>query len=42
MTNAYEGRIPDWDNAGLLPPFLGNPVSPDRSPYRVSLSDTMV
>ena len=43
MTNAYAGRIPDWNNAGLLPPFLGNPASPrDRSPYRASLSETMV
>ena len=44
MTNAYEGRrIPDWNNEGLLPPFLGNPDSPrDRSPYRASLSETMV
>ena len=42
MTNAYAGRIPDWNSAGLLPPFLGNPASPDRSPYRASLSDTMV
>ena len=42
MTNAYAGRIPDWDNAGLLPPFLDNPASPDRSPYRASLSETMI
>ena len=43
MTNAYAGRIPDWNNAGLLPPFLGNPASRrGRSPYRASLSETMV
>ena len=42
MTNAYAGRIPDWNNAGLLPPFLDNPASPDRSPYRASLSETMI
>ena len=43
MANAYAGRIPDWDDSGLLPPFLDNPASPrDRSPYRASLGETMV
>ena len=43
MSNAYAGRIPDWDDSGLLPPFLDNPASPsDRSPYRASLSETMI
>ena len=43
MTNAYAGSIPDWNNSGLLPPFLDNPTSPhDRSPYRALLSETIV
>ena len=43
MTNAYAGRIPNWDDSGLLPPFLDNRASPrDRSPYRASLSETVV
>ena len=43
MTNAYAGRVPDWNDSGLLPPFLDNPASPrDRSPYRASLGDTMI
>ena len=43
MTNAYAGRVPDWNDSGLLPPFLDNPASPrDRSPYRVSLGETMI
>ncbi len=33
-------RIPDWNRAGVLPPFIpSRPVSQDRSPYRVTLSD---
>ena len=43
MTNAYAGSIPDWDDSGLLPPFLNHPASSsDRSPYRASLSETIV
>ena len=43
MTNAYAESIPDWDDSGLLPPFLDNPASArDRSPYRASLGETIV
>ena len=43
MTNAYAGRVPDWNDSGLLPPFLDSPASPrDRSPYRAPLGDAMI
>lgn len=31
--------IPAWTPDGLLPPIGSDPVSPDRSPYRVALVD---
>ena len=35
--------IPNWDSSGLLPPFVGSPASSiGRSPYRVSLTDTIL
>ena len=43
MTNAYMGSIPDWDDSGLLPPYLDNLDSTRvLSPYRASLHDTIV
>ncbi len=34
--------VPAWNNQGLIPPIdEGNPVSPDRSPYLVSLTDVV-
>ena len=42
MANAYAGRIPDWDEAGVIPPMdPRDPVSFNRSPYRVSLIDVI-
>ena len=42
MANAYAGRIPDWDEAGVIPPMdRRDPVSFNRSPYRVSLIDVI-
>lgn len=35
--------IPDWEPSGLLPPFVGEAVSPTgRSPYHVSLIDLIL
>ena len=42
MANAYAGRIPDWDEEGVIPPMdRRDPVSFNRSPYRVSLIDVI-
>ncbi len=37
------GPIPDWDPHGVLPPFLGSPISGQgRSPYLVGLTDLVL
>lgn len=34
--------IPEWDDRGLLPPYMGHPAATeDRSPYQVSLADVV-
>ena len=42
MANAYAGRVPDWDEDGIIPPVDPNdPASFNRSPYRASLVDVI-
>ena len=42
MASIYAGRIPDWDEEGVIPPMdPRDPVSFNRSPYRVSLIDVI-
>ena len=42
MANAYAGRVPDWDEDGIIPPVDPNdPASFNRSPYRTSLVDVV-
>jgi len=42
MVNAYAGRIPDWNQDGVIPPRDPNdPASFNRSPYRASLVDVI-
>ena len=36
------GPIPEWDEWGLLPPYLGDPTDSSRSPYRVSPTDLVL
>lgn len=36
---AMTNRLPPWTSEGILPPFLGSPAAPSRSPYDVSLRE---
>ena len=43
VTRMDRDTIPRWNADGVLPPFdVDNPVSDDRSPYAVSLTDFML